>query len=190
MLNIADEILFECVKNDNQNALEQLFQKYYYRLCLFAKKYVDDSDLAEEIVADVFFNIWQNRNTLFITNSLKSYLFVATKNQSLNALKKAKTNRLNENVNDLQLKASPSYSDAYLKYAETKNRIDLIIEELPPQRQIIFKLSRLEGLKYKEIANKLGISVSTVQKQMLEAVKHISQYESQFISFLLLFLFY
>ena len=184
-----DDLLFECVKKDNQIALEQLFQKYYFSLCLFAKKYVNDSDLAEEIVSDIFFNIWQNRKTLSITSSLKSYLFIATKNQSLNVLKKAKASLLKEDVSELYLKFAHSNSDESLEYVEVRNRIDLIIEELPPQRKIIFKLNRIDGLKYKEIADKLGISVSTVQKQMLEAIKHVSQYESQFISSILLFLF-
>lgn len=185
----SDELLFECVKKDNQSALEQLFQKYYFSLCLFAKKYVNDSYLAEEIVSDVFFNIWQNRKTLSITSSLKSYLFVATKNQSLKAINKSKTQVVNEDIGDLHLKLSHSNPDESLEYAEVTKRINRIIDELPPQRRIIFKLDRIDGLKYKEIADKLGISVSTVQKQMLKAIKHVSQYESQFITSILLFLF-
>jgi len=184
-----DELLFECVKKDNQRALEQLFQKYYFSLCMFAKKYVDDSALAEEIVSDVFFNIWQNRKALSINSSLKSYLFVATKNQSLNVVKKAKASIYKEEIGDLHLKLSYSNFDDGLQYTEVKKHIELIIELLPPQRRIIFILNRIDGLKYKEIAEKLGISVSTVQKQMLEAIKHVSQYESQFITSLLLFLF-
>ncbi|WP_262891408.1 RNA polymerase sigma-70 factor [Aestuariibaculum marinum] len=184
-----DELLFKCVKNDNQKALEQLFQKYYFNLCLFAKKYVNDSDLAEEVVSDVFFNVWQNRKTLSINSSLQSYLFVATKNQSLNLVKKAQASFVNEEMSDLHLKLSHYNSDDSLEYTELRNRIDLIIDELPPQRRIIFKLNRIDGLKYKEIADQLGISVSTVQKQMLEAIKYVSQYESQFISSILLFCF-
>lgn len=184
-----DEILFESVKRDSQMALEQLFQKYYFSLCLFAKKYIVDSSLAEEVVADVFFNIWQNRKTLTITSSLKSYLFVATKNQSLKAIKRAQSALFDEDLSNLHLKLSPYYSSDSLEYSEVKNRIELIINELPPQRRMIFKLNRIDGLKYKEIADKLGISVNTVQKQMLEAIKHVSQYESQFISSILLILF-
>ncbi|MBD0824936.1 RNA polymerase sigma-70 factor [Aestuariibaculum marinum] len=169
--------------------MEQLFQKYYFNLCLFAKKYVNDSDLAEEVVSDVFFNVWQNRKTLSINSSLQSYLFVATKNQSLNLVKKAQASFVNEEMSDLHLKLSHYNSDDSLEYTELRNRIDLIIDELPPQRRIIFKLNRIDGLKYKEIADQLGISVSTVQKQMLEAIKYVSQYESQFISSILLFCF-
>lgn len=184
-----DEILFESVKKDSQLALEQLFQKYYFSLCLFAKKYVADSSLAEEVVSDVFFSIWQNRHALTISNSLKAYLYVATKNQSLNVIKKEKASLVEDDLSQLHLKFSASNSSDSLEYNEVKNRIESIIEELPPQRRIIFKLNRIDGLKYKEIADKLGISVNTVQKQMIEAIKHVSQYESQFISSVLLFLF-
>ncbi|WP_052826015.1 RNA polymerase sigma-70 factor [Neotamlana nanhaiensis] len=182
-----DQILFECVKKDNQQALEQLFQKYYFNLCLYAKKYVVSADLAEEVVADVFFKIWQNRKTLQINTSLKSYLFVATKNLSINVVNKAKSDYLQQQITDNTVDFSHLNTDESLHYNEVKTQIDQIIETLPPQRKIIFKLNRIEGLKYKEIADKLGISVSTVQKQMLEAIKHVSQYESQFITLVISF---
>ncbi|XCF06887.1 RNA polymerase sigma-70 factor [Tamlana crocina] len=182
-----DRILFECVKKDNQRALEQLFQKYYFNLCLYAKKYVVSADLAEEVVADVFFKIWQNRKTLQINTSLKSYLFVATKNLSINVVNKAKSDYLKQEIPEISADFSHLNTDESLHYNEVKIQIDQIIEELPPQRKIIFKLNRIDGLKYKEIAEKLGISVSTVQKQMIEAIKHVSQYESQFITFVISF---
>ncbi len=182
-----DKILFECVKKDNQQALEQLFQKYYFNLCLYAKKYVVCSDLAEEVVADVFFKIWQSRKTLQINTSLKSYLFVATKNLSINVVNKVKSDYLKREIHETSSDFSHLNTDESLHYNEVKTQIDQIIDELPPQRKIIFKLNRIDGLKYKEIAEKLGISVSTVQKQMIEAIKHISQYESQFIIFVISF---
>lgn len=184
-----DEILFECVKKDNQQALEQLFQKYYFNLCLYAKNYVGSSDLAEEVVADVFFKIWQNRKTLCITTSLKSYLYVATKNLAINVVHKTKADVLKQQITDVNSKYSHLNTDETLRYNEVKIQIDQIIEALPPQRKIIFKLNRIDGLKYKEIADKLGISVSTVQKQMLEAIKYVSQFESQFITFIIFFCF-
>ncbi|TXE06102.1 RNA polymerase sigma-70 factor [Seonamhaeicola algicola] len=184
-----DEILFECVKKDNQQALEQLFQKYYFNLCLYAKNYVGSSDLAEEVVADVFFKIWQNRKTLCITTSLKSYLYVATKNLAINVVHKTKVDVLKQQITDVNSNYSHLNTDETLRYNEVKIQIDQIIEALPPQRKIIFKLNRIDGLKYKEIADKLGISVSTVQKQMLEAIKYVSQFESQFITFIIFFCF-
>ncbi|WP_187269316.1 RNA polymerase sigma-70 factor [Algibacter pacificus] len=184
-----DEILFNCVKKNNQQALEQLFQKYYFNLCLFSKKYVGSADLAEEVVADVFFKIWQNRNSLQIKTSLKSYLFVATKNLSINVVNKVKADTLKQQLTELNTNFSHLSTDDTLRYNEVKHQIDQIIEQLPQQRKIIFKLNRIDGLKYKEIADKLGISVSTVQKQMLEAIKHVSQYESQFITIIIYFCF-
>ncbi|SFW24509.1 RNA polymerase sigma-70 factor, ECF subfamily [Sinomicrobium oceani] len=175
-----DKLLVERIRNNDQHALEQLFRKYYYPLCQFAGSFVKSPDIAEEVVSDVFFNIWQNRNVLDIRNNLKSYLFIAIKNQSLNVLKKNRISFFDMEISESQQKVSGLTAESALDYAEVEKRIETIIEELPPQRRIIFKLNRLEGFKYKEIADILQISVNTVQKQMIEAIRYISQYESQF----------
>lgn len=183
MVETIDKILLAQIQQDDQQALESLFQKYYFQLCGFAKIYVKRSDLSEEIVADVFFNLWQNRRRIEITRNFKAYLYVSIKNECLNALKK--NDYMFEDIDqpEVQYKISEGTSTDFLEYEELERKISTIIEELPPQRKLIFKLNRLDGLKYKEIADILHISVHTVQKQMVEAVKYISRYESMFSSF-------
>lgn len=180
MEEIKDQIYLKRIKADDQKALELLFEKYYYSLCRFAKLFVKSTDLSEEIVSDVFFNIWQNREKLEINGNLKSYLFVAIKNQSLNVLNKNKFSFESIEAVDHQQSFSSYTAEYSISYLEIKKEIEVIIEELPPQRKIIFKLNKIEGFKYKEIAEILSISVSTVQKQMVEAVKYMSKYKSQF----------
>lgn len=183
---VTDEILLEKVKTGDQKALEQLFERYFFSLCRFASSFVKQTDIAEEIVSDVFLNIWLKRNELNIHTNIKAYLFVAIKNQALNYLNKEKLVfeelSVNTEAQDITLNEGSS-----IELSETREEINAIIKELPPQRQVIFKMNKYEGLKYKEIADKLSISVNTVQKQMIEAVKFVSQYRSQFYSILLLF---
>lgn len=87
-----DNILFEQIQQDNQQALEVLFKKYYTSLCLFAKTFLKRSDLSEEVVADVFFKLWENRKKIQINSHLKAYLYIAIKNESLNVLNKKEFN--------------------------------------------------------------------------------------------------
>ncbi len=182
-----DNLLLKRIRNNDQKALEQLFQKYYYSLCYFAKSFVKNADLAEEIVSDVFFNIWQGRYKLNIQNNFRSYIFIAIRNHSLKAIKKEKVSFLEIELVDSDQRSSYLTAESSLQYKEMEKRLEAIIETLPSQRKLIFKLNRLEGLKYKEIADKLHISVNTVQKQMVEAVRYLSEYEHQFFISIILF---
>ena len=188
-----DELVLMRLKDDDQKALEELFQQYYYSLCFFAKSFVKSADWADEIVSDVFLNIWQKRKSLDIHQNFKAYLFAATKNQAINHLNKNKL--IFDELDPMghhATNAAEISAETSLNYAETQQEIDALIECLPQQRRMIFKLNRLEGFRYKEIAEILHISVNTVQKQMTEAVKYMSQYKSKFVtsnSFSLVYLF-
>lgn len=174
----TDADIFNRIKQDDQKALELLHERYYQPLCNFALTFLKDVDDTEEVVSDVFLAIWLKRDSLSIKSSIKSYLFTAVKNQSINFLN-AQKNRFEEI--DLLTKSegcSNDHADKHLIYSETLTWIELIIEQLPPQRRTIFRLNRMEGMKYKEIADLMSISIHTVQKQMTEAVKHIAQYSS------------
>lgn len=171
----SDQILFKQIKKGDQAALECLFEKYYYRLCDFAFQYVRSFDLTEEIVSDVFLKIWKNRHTLVIRSSFKGYLYTATRNQALNYLKKE--GRDWEPLDVLANTPSGNYTpDEELIFKELENRIERLINTLPPRRKIIFKLSRIEGFTYREIASILSISIHTVQNQMVKAVKQLASY--------------
>lgn len=172
---VSDKTLFQKVKNNDQEALEMLFERYYYRLCDFAFQYVRSFDLAEEVVSDVFLKIWKKRDHLVIRSKFKAYVYTATRNQALNYLKKE--DRDFESLDILNETASKNYRpDEELMFRELENRIEILINTLPPRRKMIFKLSRIEGFTYKEIAGMLSISVHTVQNQMVQAVKQLASY--------------
>ncbi|MCK4663154.1 MAG: RNA polymerase sigma-70 factor [Bacteroidales bacterium] len=168
MKNNNTEILKK-IRFDDIKEFESLFRKYYSVLCFFAKRYVTDADIAEEIVQDMFYKLWEKRNKLKIKTSIKSYLFRAIYNNCLQYIrhKKIEDNyrkniNINENINN------PSEE---LKMKELYEIINKTLSALPERCSQIFKLSRFEGLKYHEIAQRLSISVKTVEANMGKALK-------------------
>lgn len=175
MYTESDEILLQRIKHNDQAALEMLFERYYYHLCDFAFQFVRNFDLTEEIVSDVFMNIWKKRRSLNIKCSFKAYIYTSVRNQSINYLKKEK--RVFDSLDLLDNEASDDYQpDEELLFRELENRIEILLNILPPRRKLIFKLSRIEGFTYQEIADILSISIHTVQNQMVQAVKQLASY--------------
>lgn len=169
-----DEELLKKIKQDNKNALDSLFDKYFQGLCDFSNKFLNNAFLAEEAVSDVFLNIWLKRGELEIKTSLKAYLFTAVKNQSLNYLKKENNIYDDIEVVDRNGTVSVLRTDDFFRYEELKEEINIILEKLPEKMRLVFKLSRIEGFTYKEIAEILSISVYTVQNHMVKATKYLS----------------
>ncbi len=187
---LDDNKLFSFIKENNNKALKVLFERYFVRLCEFSEFYVKNLSLAEEVVADVFLNIWINRNKLKIKTSLKAYLYTSVRNRSINYLIKEKRNieKFEElaEKNDLHIDNSPFVD---LSLMELENAIESLIQKLPPKRQLIFRMNRLYGLKYKEISELLSISVNTVQNHMVKAIEFMTKHYPQIKSFYL-FLFF
>ncbi len=188
---LDDKKLFSLIKENNNKALKVLFERYFVRLCEFSEFYVKNLTLAEEVVADVFLNIWISRNKLKIKTSLKGYLYTSVRNRSLNYVLKEKRNT--ENIKELTLKNNLPPIDnspfVELSLMELENAIESLIQKLPPKRQLIFRMNRLYGLKYKEIAELLSISVNTVQNHMVKAIEYMTKHYSQIKSFYI-FLFF
>ncbi len=159
------------IKKIDLNNFEILFRNYYSELCQFAVKYTKDSDVAEEIVQDFFYNIWKKRKTLTIKSSLKSYLYRAVRNNCLLHLQHQTVKRKHQEYvkqsNNFQI-GNP-YDE--LIFNETYELFDKTLNLLPERCKEIFKLSRFEGLKYREIAEKMSISIKTVEANMGKALK-------------------
>lgn len=169
---IDNQKLAKKIKQGDIRAYELLFKAYYQALCNFANSYLNNMSESEDLVQEVFVKIWDKRHDIDITSSIKSYLYQAVKNSCFNQLKHQKVqNKHKEHV----FHQSDSSID-FNSQIETK-QLSLLIEEaikeMPKKRREIFYLSRRESLKYKEIAEKLNISVKTVETQMGLALKHL-----------------
>lgn len=170
-----DTLFRQVAENDDYTAFEKIFKQTYKSLCGFAFKVVHSHELAEEIVDDVFYNLWRTRKKIHITTSFKFYLITSIRNRSLDCLRKMKKERYSNLENASRLPSTQVTAPEHMAYQELSRKIDLAIESLPKQCRLIFLLSREQELKYKEIAQMLNISIKTVDTQMGRALKYLRE---------------
>ena len=168
------------IRNGDISQFETLFHQFYPGMCSYAESLVSKAEVAEEIVQDVFYNIWKNKDDLKIVTSWQSYLFRSVFNNSMMYLRKAKREQpLEEQAEGMLPETSVTPSDE-LNLNEMNAAIVYTLESLPERTSEIFRLSRFEGLKYREIADKLSISVKTVEANMGKALKALRTSLEQF----------
>lgn len=176
------------IQSGNEKAFEELFKSQYPALCGYARKYLEDIDQAEEIVQEMFFNFWQKKETMKINTSLEAYLFRSVRNACLNYLKHLKIQEQYKLANNQQIKQKEQEIHDTVVAMELEEKIEQIIDQLPPERQKVFKMSRHEELKYKEIAQKLNISIKTVEVQMSKALKFLRMHLSDYLSLVFIYI--
>ncbi len=147
---------------------ERIFKDLYQPLCMFALRFTDQLDDAEDIVQQTFADIWDKRQTMLRITNMKAYLYQSVRNRSISFINKP----------DMQVHpvdSLPDMEDASLEEeiycAERDACLWNAIDKLPPERKKIFLLSKCDGLKYQEIADKLNISIKTVENQIGKALK-------------------
>lgn len=159
-----------------------LFRSHFAGLCFFAQKYVKDFETAKEIVQDAFISLWEKRETIDMSRPVKSYLTMVIHNKCTNYLRdNRKFDQYILNIEILLEVPENDGADSMIE-EELKLKIDASIAELPEKCREIFVLNRYENLKYKEIADKLQISVKTVETQMSKALQHMRVRLAEFIS--------
>ncbi len=158
------------LRSGRESAYEQLFKEYYKPLTVFAFGYLDDLESGKEIVQDLFVHLYEKRKTLEINNSIKSYLYQSVRNRCLNHIKHLKVRKVHHDQMKPHLQDSENLEDK-IRETELEHMISKVVDQLPPQCNRIFTLSRVTGLKNGEIAEKLGISKRTVETQISNALK-------------------
>lgn len=173
---LIDELVSKIAGEDNSIAYKQLFQLYHQRLFQFAYSITHSKETAEEIVSDVFLKIWLKRKSLVKIQNKHLYLYICTKNHAINRLIKDKKNKF-FSLDECLVEIRSIYFDPeqLMITAEMVRRVQQVILQLPPKCQMIFKLVREDGLKYKEVAELLGISPKTVENQMTIALRKMDQ---------------
>ncbi len=168
--SISDEYFIEkSFLSSPKLGFDLLFRKYYINLCNHAIRFVYSKELAEDIVADVFTNFWQNKVYENISTSYRSYLYTAVRFRSYNAIKiEINRNKSFEegsiNFKVYENSRSEMQPDQILLFNELTKKLDFAIQNLPHQAKRAFQLNRLEGKKYSEVAIELQITVSAVEK--------------------------
>lgn len=179
-MNINDlnmKELFEAIANADRNAFTRLHQSSFRTLKQYAFIILKSEELAEEATSDVFMKLWTRRENLHSIANPKTYIFKALKNICLNKLREDKNNFLRTvelESNDLAVNLFESPSDI-MENKELFTLLDAMVEALPEQRKIIFRLVKDQGLKHKDVAELLNISIRTVENQLYKAVKQLAQ---------------
>lgn len=172
----------------NEAGFKVLFNTYYSPLVRYAFTFLKDTYGAEDIVQLQFVKLWEKRMELAIHTSLKSFLYTAVHNACLNNIKHEGIKKAH--VADVLKTSHESQISDHLQQKELKQKIDAAITALPPQCATIFKMSRFEELKYQEIADKLGLSIKTVENQMGKALKILREQLKDYLPILLILLHY
>ena len=157
-------------KHLDHTSFEELFNEHYRSLCRFASSYLSSPDNAEDIVQQVFINLWNTRETIDPEKPIKSYLLTSVKNRCLNYIRDNKKYRSYYLDIESELEIPVSEKDL-INEKHLNDRLKEALEKLPEKCREIFVLCRFEDMKYKEVAEKLGISQKTVEAQMSKALK-------------------
>lgn len=173
-------------KIETKQDFEKLFNIYYSNLCAYANNFLKDVDASEEVVQEILFKLWTNKDSIIITSSVQSYLFRAVRNASLNVLKHIDIREDYKVNNEYEMQNSISSEDEMI-ISELEQKIRNTIDQLPIERKKIFIMSRYDGLKYSEIAEKLNLSVSTVENQMVKALKFLREELIDYLPWIIIF---
>ena len=167
----SEELVWQQIQQKNIKAFESYYKEHYKTFFLASYNYVKSPAVAQEIVNDVFLKIWEDAEKISIESSLKSYIYRAIINRSINALNKQK--RETQNQKELAHLQTESYESRQMETNELKVQLYKTIEALPEQCKRVFQMSRMDGLKQQEIADKLGISIKTVKNHITHALKQL-----------------
>jgi RNA polymerase sigma-70 factor (ECF subfamily) len=154
-----------------QSALDSLFRLHYAYLCRAVYRVLPDSHRAEDLVQEVFLDLWRKRDRLQINQSVRAYLRRAAVNKTLNFIRDQKLAVADESQLPYDLRTDEAGAQQQLQVAELQAEIDQAIQGLPERCRIIFGLSRFEDMSNQAIADALGISVKTVENQMTKALR-------------------
>ena len=163
------------IANDDQLAYRQLFIQFYNRLSRFVMGFTKNRELTDEIVSDVFINVWRRRKNIEEIKNLKLYLYVSAKNITFNYLKKLHREN-HADLDSVEIEPEDPFSDpgAAMITREMNLKLKAAVNDLPPRCKLIFTLVKEDGLSYRQTALLLNISESTVDNQLSIALKKIS----------------
>lgn len=147
---------------------EQLYKKHQPALVSYARYLIGDAKEAEQLVNDVFLAVWKKRDTLTLDDTIRPYLYTGTKNKCFNYSKKKKQPFTLDRPEE---KAGDYHADSNIRAKESADLLEQILNSLPPKCRQIFIMSRMDGLKNREIATLLEVSIKTVENQMTKALK-------------------
>lgn len=176
---VTDQELVSQLRVGNQIAFNELYKRYVNRLYGFALTIVKSPELAEDVVHDVFVKVWEKAADIDPALSFQSWIFTITRNQLLNTIKRSSTEK--RILAEILAQTIPisDYTNESHQSNETAVLLNEAITKLPNKRRHIFVLCKYHGFSYQEAAEMLGITESTVNSQMVKALRFIKEYMEQ-----------
>jgi RNA polymerase sigma-70 factor (family 1) len=172
-MNAEEEKIWKSIQQKDEQAFEQYYKEHYRIFFLAAYGYLKDASVAEEIVNDVFVKLWESAGTIQIESSLKAYVYRAVINRSLNELNKTKRDQ--QNQKEFSRRPEDWVEIKAMEDNELKISLYKAVDQLPEQCRKVFVMSRFEGLKQQEIADRLDISIKTVKNHITHALKQLNK---------------
>lgn len=178
----------DTTERGSADAFEQIFKSHFNRLHAYAYTIVKDEIMAEEMVQQVFYKLWEKKDEISIQQSVTAYLYRSVYNESINYLRHNKVKAAYQS-HATYMPAHPENASGRAALHELQYHLNAALKELPQQCRTIFQMSRFEDLKYREIAEQLGISIKTVENQMGKALRLLRVKLADFLHILLTLLF-
>ncbi|MBI9065359.1 MAG: RNA polymerase sigma-70 factor [Marinilabiliaceae bacterium] len=184
-------LLVRQLKSGSKSAFNSIYHEYYEMLLYLSLQYVSEREDAKEAVQEAFVKLWENRATLKETANIRNFLYTIVKNNSLNVLKKQEVIlRSHENIRWMEMhynyEAMARLGFDSIEFKELKQKVDEAIENLPEHCRVVFKMSRFNQLKNREIAQKLNVSEKTVEAHMTKAMKLLKGELKPYLSLLII----
>jgi len=170
-MEVQDSRRLQLVTETGAQAFEQVFKSNFKNLHAYAYTIIKDDIMAEEIVQNVFCRLWEKKDSVQIQSSLGAYLYRSVYHESLNYLKHLKVRSAYNSYAQSQFKNTSDKAEKKILLTDLENKLNQALSELPEQCRTIFQMSRFEELKYQEIADRLGLSVKTIENQMGKALR-------------------
>lgn len=180
MQNQATKALLEAIKQGQKPALQKVFDLHYAEVCRTVYKLIPDNALMEDLAQEVFIRFWEKREQIEVIESIGGYLHRMAVNEALAHLRRR---RFFEDVSEAaHLPAAPAdHTETEVLHQDLSFRLKVALDTLPPRCRVVFQLSRFEEMSYREIADKMDISIKTVENQMGKALKMLREQLSEFL---------
>lgn len=168
------------LKRGSKQAYSLLFNKYYKDLVLFGGNFLQNKDMCEDIVQNVFFKLWRDRESIVIETSLKSFLLRSVQNSCLDELRHKGVVREHESYSMTYSVSDHIDTENYVLFSDLHNHLNEALSKLPESCREAFEMNRLEGLKYREIAEKLNVSERTIEVRIGKALSLLRSHLKEF----------
>lgn len=198
MMYVMEEQLIKKLRKGDEKAFRLLYDRHYVLLCRFANQILNNAALAEEVVDDVIFYLWEHRSEVEICYSIRAYLMRAVRNRCLNELQ-LQSHREELHISSFLSPESMDFLDSLfvdnkqplgmLLEQELEEELKRSIDELPLECRKVFYKSRFEQKKYEEIATELGISVNTVKYHIKNALAFLQRRLGSYLKLLIVYIF-